>query len=177
MDELDRLLREDIPAPEMSTARDAAIRNLIISEISAAPERRRRRIRTRVLVWGSVGILALAAAGTGAAVVLQPKTVSQDSVVRCFTSPNRGANGQFQYVTMSVLSATQPQRIVNARSTCAQIWASGALSGRVNATAASNAPGIVPSKLAVCVMPDGSAAVVPGDEQICQAIGLAPLQG
>ena len=56
------------------------------------------------------------------------------------------------------------------------MWEQGVLNDGYDPLKPTNPPGTVPAGLQVCVMKDGSAAVVPGtSKNLCQAIGLAPL--
>ena len=57
------------------------------------------------------------------------------------------------------------------------MWEQGVLADGFEPTTPANEPGVVP-ELQVCVMRDGSAAVVPGESaNVCQIVGLAPLVG
>ena len=98
--------------------------------------------------------------------------------MHCLSSASRNADGSYPGSQATIASESGEGRVEDATALCTQMWQQGVLHGDFEPGQASNPPGTVPAHLQVCVMPDGSAAVVPGEsEGVCQAIGLAPLRG
>lgn len=157
--------------------RDDAIHDLLMETVVAEPERRQRRRRRRLLVWGSVGLLAAASVGIGAGVAVHSQSVSNATVVHCLSSAHRGIGGRYPDASATTSHLSGQARIRDARGLCVDMWRQGVFDPGYNPASANNPPGKVPDHLTVCVMEDGSAAVVPGDEDgLCQSIGLAPLK-
>jgi hypothetical protein len=157
--------------------RDDAIRGLLLDVIEAEPAARQRRIRRRWAVWGGVGVLIAASVGVGAGVVVKARSVSNTSIVHCLSSAHEGLGGKYADASATLAQSSGEPRVTDAVSLCTQMWQQGVLEPGYDPTATSNPPGTVPAHLTVCVMKDGSAAVVPGDgRDLCQSIGLAPLK-
>ncbi|MGN6426090.1 hypothetical protein [uncultured Leifsonia sp.] len=165
--------REDLP--EMTPARTDAIRDVLMTSIRTEPERRRSTLRRRFAIWGGIGILAIGGVATAATAVVSAQQVTNTDGVYCFASAERGANGEFD---MSGATMYDPEahggRVKNALEMCRMMWREGVFDKDHDPLAPSSAPGRVPEQLQVCVMGDGTAAVVPGRPGVCQAIGLAP---
>ncbi|WP_348789934.1 hypothetical protein [Leifsonia sp. NPDC080035] len=165
--------RDDMP--EMTTARTDAIRDALMTSIRTEPERKRRTLRRRFALWGGIGILAIGGVATAATAVVSAQHVTNTDGVYCFASAERGANGEFD---MSGATMYDPEahggRVENALEMCRMMWRQGVFDKDHDPLAATSAPGRVPADLQVCVMSDGTAAVVPGRPGVCQAVGLAP---
>jgi len=74
-----------------------------------------------------------------------------------------------------IASTSGEQRIDNAIALCRQMWEQGVLNAKHDAlSTGTTSP--VPPVLSVCVMSDGSAAVIPAPETACMQMGLAPLK-
>ncbi len=162
--------------PEMRPERDAAIRAMLVEHVRADPAVRATRRRRRLLGWGGIGVLALGAAVTAGAVMLQPAEVSTQEIVFCLSAAERNADGSYPGSGATIASSDGQGRVDDAMELCTMMWEQGVFEVSFDPTAATNPPGRVPEELQACVMPDGSAAIVPSaNESVCQAIGLAPL--
>jgi hypothetical protein len=160
----------------MSESRTQAIRELLAQRIRDEPAIRRKRARRRVAVWGSVGVVGAVALTTGAAVLLGSAPVTNDTIVHCLSSTTRDADGVYPGSSATIADGSGPGRVDDALSLCSQMWEQGVLSPTVDPIAPTHAPGLVPP-LQVCVMRDGSAAVVPSSsDTVCQSLGMATLK-
>lgn len=162
--------------PQMTPERDAAIRAMLVEHVRDDPAVRAKRRRRRLLGWSGIGVLAIGAAATAGAVLLTPTSVSTHDFVYCLSAPERNADGSYPGSAATISSPGGEGRVADAMELCTMMWEQGVLSDTFDPTAATNPPGRVPDELQSCVMPDGSAAIVPSpNESVCQAIGLAPL--
>lgn len=162
--------------PGMRHARDRAIQSLLLENISVEPFVRARRQRRRIVVWGSIGAVVVAGTVTAGAVIQQAASVSNQEIVHCLDSSELGPNGSYSGASATVAHPSGNGRVHDAVALCTQMWKQGVLNGGYDPLDPTNPSGTVPAALQVCVMKDGSAAVVPSPaEDVCQAIGLAPL--
>ena len=165
--------RDDMP--EMTPERTDAIRDALMTSIRTEPERKRGTLRRRFAIWGGIGILAIGGVATAATAVVSAQRVTNTDSVYCFASAERGVNGEYD---MSGATMYDPEahggRVKNALELCRTMWRQGVFDADHDPLAATNPPGKVPDQLQVCVMSDGTAAVVPGRPGVCQAVGLAP---
>ncbi len=162
--------------PEMSETRTRAIRELLAQRIRDEPAIRRTRVRRRLAVWSGAGLVGAVALTTGAAILLGSAPVTDKTLVHCLSSTTRGANGAYSGSSATIADGDGPGRVEDARALCAQMWEQGVLSPTVDPTAPTQSPGVAPP-LQVCVMRDGSAAVVPGSNaSVCQSLGMASLE-
>lgn len=162
--------------PEMSSERTQAMRELLSARIQNEPAIRRRRLRRRFAIWGSVGLLTVGVAATGAAVLLGSGPVTDKTIVHCLSSTTRGANGAYPGSSATIADGGGAGRVHDAIALCAEMWEQGVLSSTVDPTAPTQRPGSVPP-LQVCVMRDGTAAVVPSEKPTaCQSLGMASLE-
>jgi hypothetical protein len=136
----------------------------------------------RILLAGVV----VAVAVSGAAIALQ-MPVTDKSSIACFARAERNGN-QFPGTTAVLGEGTKvgepstqhnPIPIEDALAVCRVMWAHHGLdpdspNGMAHPSLydpSSSYP--VPNPLTVCVLPDGRAAVIPGDEDVCGSLGLA----
>lgn len=162
--------------PEMRSAREAAIKALVLERLEESRERKARWRRNRWFAWGGVGVLVVGIGATAAGVVLQAQTVSNEQIVHCLLSDERAADGSYPGTMGSLASADGEARAIEAVEVCTMMWEQGAMEPGFDPRSTTNAPGQVPEAFVVCVMPDGSAAAVPtSTPAICQRLGLAPL--
>lgn len=169
-------MKDEGRIPPMNEERARALRALVLEHVRDTPERRRQTIRRRTLTWGVLGVVALGGAGVAAAAVVDARSVTNSAYVTCMAAPERGPNGSYPGATATVAHDNGPGRIDDAISVCQDIWREGTLDEDYDPLSVTNEPGSVPADLQVCVMRDGSAAVVPtANENICDALGLAPL--
>ncbi len=163
--------------PEMSEVRTQAMRKLLAARIRSEPAIRQRRVRRRLAIFGGLGALTVGLAATGAAVLLGAGPVTDTTIVHCLSSTTRGPNGTYPGSSATIADGTGPGRVDDAIALCSQMWQQGILSGTLDPTAPTQTPGDTPvPPLQVCVMRDGTAAVVPsGNRSVCQSLGLAPL--
>lgn len=162
--------------PEMRPGREAAIRSLVLEQLEESRERKVLWRRRRWFAWGSAGLLIVGLGATAAGMVLQSQTVSNDELVRCLISDERAADGSYPGAMASVAFDSDSERALSAIEICTMMWEQGALEPGFDPTSLTNAPGVAPEAFVVCVMSDGTAAVVPSSEPaICSRLGLAPL--
>lgn len=162
--------------PEMSETRTQAIRELLAGRIRDEPVIRRKRLRRRIALWGSAGIVGAVALTTGAAILFGSAPVTDKTIVHCLSSTTRSADGTYPGSSATIADGNGPGRVNDALALCSQMWKQGALSPTVDPTAPTHSPGTVPP-LQVCVMRDGTAAVVPSDNaSVCQSLGMASIE-
>ena len=165
--------RDDMP--DMTQRRTEAIRDVLMTQLRTDAAQRRQRLRRRFAIWGGIGILAIGGVATAATAIVSAQHVTNRDGVYCFASADRGANGQYD---MSGATMYDPDsgggRVENALEMCRTMWRQGVFDKDHDPLAATGKPGKVPDQLQVCVMADGTAAVVPGRPGVCQAVGLAP---
>ncbi|MGO4535973.1 hypothetical protein [Leifsonia sp. 2MCAF36] len=161
--------------PDMTAVRTDAIRDTLLDQVRTETARRHRTLRRRFAVWGGIGVLVIGGVATAATAIVQAQRVTNSDIVYCFASSQRGSDGQFTYAAATLHDAAiNAGAVSDPVSVCRDMWRRGALDKGTDQLSASPAPHAVPSQLQVCVMDDGSPAVVPGRPSICQAIGLAP---
>ncbi len=104
--------------------------------------------------------------------------MTDKTIVHCLSSAIRGPNGTYPGSSATIADGAGPGRVDDAIALCSQMWQQGVLSGTVDPTAPTQTPGnITVPPLQVCVMRDGTAAVVPSENpSVCQSLGLAPLE-
>ena len=167
-------LRPD-DAPQLDPARQAAMRELL--EYAVASEARRAS-RARLPIAAGVGAVVALAGGTAAAIVLTQEPVTDTSLVHCLARAELDAQGNYPGTAVAVTTANNgPPSVADARAACSQAWQHGILdpSAEIGAQLPDPDParrGTVPAELAVCVMSDGSAAVVPGTAAVCGELDL-----
>ncbi|MEV7694010.1 hypothetical protein AB0N73_11855 [Microbacterium sp. NPDC089189] len=160
----------------MSETRTRAIRELLAQRIRDDPAIRRKRLRRRIAVWGSAGLVGAVALTTGAAILFGATPVTDKTIVHCLSSTIRDADGTYPGSSATIADGNGPGRVDDALALCAQMWKQGALNPSVDPTAPTQSPGMVPP-LQVCVMRDGTAAVVPSSSaSVCQSLGMASLE-
>ncbi|WP_022889684.1 hypothetical protein [Agromyces italicus] len=162
--------------PEMRPDRADAIRAMLVDHVSREPAVRAARRRRRVIGWGGLGVLAAGVAVTAGTVLLAPGPVTQSTYVQCLSEPTRAADGSYPGSGASVTESDEqwgdPIQI------CTLMWEQGLFEPGYDPLAEHNPPGRVPEELQLCVMEDGTAAVVPSpNESICAALGMAPPTG
>jgi hypothetical protein len=136
----------------------------------------------RILLSG----VAVALAVTGAAVALQ-MPVTDKSSIDCFARAELHGN-QFPGTTVVLGEGTRvgepsaqrnPIPIEDALAACRDVWAQHMLdrnspNGRWHPSLYDRSFSYpIPDPLTVCVLNDGRAAVIPGDEDVCASLGLA----
>lgn len=149
-----------------------SMRAALVAHVSAESVRRRAARRRRFALWGGAGLLIVGAGAAATAAVVGSRPATAPDIVYCLASPDRGADGQFRYAAASLessLSGTGDPIAV-----CRDLWRRGALDPGADQLAATPAPHAAPADLQLCVMDDGSPAVVPGRPGVCRTAGLAP---
>lgn len=156
--------------------RGAAVRDLLIQVIENQPEVTAKRRKKLGLLWGGVGVLTIGVASIAAAAVVANRQVVQYDVVHCLSSLERGSDGTYDESSVvmdpEIVGNATPEDAIDV---CVLMWEQGVLSPGHDPIAATPSPGQVPANLTICVMEDGSAAVVPGKPESCAALGLAGL--
>jgi hypothetical protein len=141
-------------------------------ELLVARSARRRRWRRPGFIAVTSGVIVLGS--TAAVTFARDQAVTDETQARCYTVASTAGNDHFT----TIAAAGQPgskARVDHAVSVCSALWQQGFLS--------TGASGIDPSPdssithpvppLVVCTMPDGTAAVIPGNALTCAKLGLA----
>ncbi|MBO0982689.1 hypothetical protein [Rathayibacter sp. SD072] len=165
--------------PMMSEPRVEAMRRILAQQVRDEPELRRKRRRQKFVLWGGVGALTVGLATTGATMLLNEAEVTDRSIVHCLSSTTPNLDGSYPGSAATIAESEGPGRVDDALALCTQMWQQGVLSTDVDPTAPTQEgeDAAVPA-LQVCVMRDGTAAVVPGEsDSTCQMVGMAPLDG
>ncbi len=104
--------------------------------------------------------------------------ITDVSIVHCLSSIVPSADGTYPGSSATIADGAGPGRVDDALALCRQMWQQGILRGPVDPVAPTHSPGNVEvPNLQVCVMRDGTAAVVPSDNSaVCHSIGMAPLE-
>ncbi|MFP3463531.1 hypothetical protein R5O87_22055 [Arthrobacter globiformis] len=172
-------------SPLFNEERSAAIGELLANVAQDGTPENRHFQNTkgkRILLAG----VAVALVATGGAIVMQ-LPVTDKSSIDCFARAELHGN-QFPGTTVVLGEGTKvgepsTQRnaipIEDALAACRAVWANHGLDpnapdGRTPPNlrdGSSSSP--IPNPLTVCVLSDGRAAVIPGDENVCGALGLA----
>ncbi|WP_349865483.1 hypothetical protein [Leifsonia sp. WHRI 6310E] len=161
--------------PEMTDKRTDAIRETLMDQVRTENDRRRHTLRRRFTLWGGIGLLVIGGVATAATAIVQAQRVTNSDIVYCFATAQRGADGQFDYAAATLHDPASNQGSVSKPiAVCQDMWHRGALDKNTDQLEPTPSPHAIPAHLQVCVMDDGSPAVVPGRPGICQAIGLAP---
>lgn len=161
--------------PKMTPERADAIRELLMKRLRDEPHERADRRRRRIVVGSLAGMLLVGGVATGATLVLNASQVSNMTLVQCLSSTDAKSDGTYPGSSATVENRGGPGRVTDALALCTQMWEEGALNDDSDPTAPTHAPAVAPP-LQVCVLRDGSAAVVPStSESICLSLGMAPL--
>lgn len=163
------------PARDLPPERKAALRDLLVAEISGPRPwwRRSRRLALSSVIGGTTVVLAGSAAA--AYVAFKPAT-DQYSVV-CYSAPQLEDAGKVRVATASQDASDgrsrPPARITEPLAECAGLWQVGVLRTGSERPAAvrPNAEADVPA-LVACTLDDNTAGVFPGDAETCQRLGL-----
>lgn len=161
----------------MAPHRIDQIRKLVAENIRAEHSRKQRR-RKRLAVIGTVGgTILFAGIATGAALIIEAQSISNRTIVHCLSSASRNFDGSYPGSSATIEHDSGQGRVEDAVELCSEMWKQGAMSDSADPLDASPSPGVVPRSFTVCVMRDGSAAVVPTEsENVCDTLGLAPLK-
>lgn len=164
--------------PMMTDTRTEAIRALLAARVRYEPEIRRYRMRRRIFVWGGIGVLGTAALTTGAALLFQAAPVTDMTIVHCLSSMVPSADGTYPGSSATIAADTGPGHVDDALALCGQMWQQGILGNSVDPVAPTQGPEVIKiPPLQVCVMRDGTAAVVPSDvSAVCQSLGMSSLK-
>lgn len=176
----------EIPRPQrFNPERSAAIAALLANVAQDGTPENRHFQNTkgkRILLAG----IAVALVATGGAVVMQ-LPVTDKSSIDCFARAELHGN-QFPGTTVVLGEGTRigepstqrnPIPIEDALAACRHVWAQHVLDpdapdGRTHPSLRDRSSSYpVPHPLTVCVLSDGRAAVIPGDEKVCDSLGLA----
>jgi hypothetical protein len=169
------------PARPLPLGRRDAMQQQLETLVGAGTGDGRRRGRKPVLI--AAGAAAIVVGTTAGAIVYvqHSQPVTNKSVARCYTEANLGGGDQFHGTTIAeagVPGSRAPQ-VDNAVSVCADLWRQGfLLPGAAGVARQPNtkAHHLVPP-LVACVMPDGTAAVFPGNPRTCASLGLPRATG
>jgi hypothetical protein len=155
--------------PALPPARREAARRQLEQVVTGSAKPRR---------WSRPAVIAVSvtavALGTGAAAVayaeFQPITSKTEA--RCY--PVASTDGGVSYMTIATLGKNGRLQDVYARGVCADLWQEGFLrpdARGISRSGSSRRNRPVP-RLVVCAMPDGTAAVFPGNPATCAKLGL-----
>lgn len=169
-------------SPHFNEKRSQAIEELLSNVAQDGTPENRHFHNTkgkRILLSGVVAAVAV----SGAAIAMQQPVTDKGSVA-CFARAELNGNS-FPGATVIVgvpSTADRPDSTImieDALSVCRDVWAQNQLDPDDPDGGAH--PGLhdpsfshpVPPELTVCVLKDGRAAVIPGDENVCASLGLA----
>ncbi len=168
---------DDDQGPSMRPGRDTAIRAMLVDHVRQTPEVKAARRRRNWMIWSGAGVLAIGIGATAGTVVLEATRVSNTHIVHCLSSDERAADGGYPGSAASMASNDGKGRVEDPIGLCTSMWEQGIFEDGFDPLSLTNPPGEVPPAFQLCVMPDGSAAVVPSDEPaVCSRLGLAPLE-
>jgi hypothetical protein len=166
----------ELPAERIDELR-AELELFVASELMES--RRRRRgwwSRRGTIIGAGIGIVAIGSGGTALALsLIKPAPVTDTSVARCYSVVTRDTGTTFPGTTIAEPSSTEGAgRVLAAVETCSAVWRAGILQlgVRTAVNRPTNSQYPVPA-LVGCTLPDGIAAVFPGDAQTCEQLGLA----
>jgi hypothetical protein len=162
---------------DMTDERAERVRNLLVETVRNEPEAHRRRVRSRIALWAPVAVLSVGAATVAGTAIVSGANVDTYEIVHCLESAERGPNGQY----LEAQAVLEQERVDSATihdavRICTEMWEQGALP--LGGDPLEPTPGRhdAPDYLTPCVMPDGSPAIVPGEAEVCRALGLAPFE-
>lgn len=160
---------------DVSAERTERIRDLLIETVENEPLAKRKRRWRRIRISLPFVIVGIGAATVAGSSILQSESVDDYSIVHCFQSAERGQNGEYAEA-QAVLEQERIEgaSIDDAIGICREMWSQGALPLGGDALDPTPGLGEPPALLTPCVMPNGDAAVVPGEAEVCAVVGLAP---
>lgn len=158
---------------EMSAAYRAALRTEMVSTVNGTrPARAPRKAKV-----AGAGVVVFAVLGSGAAFAysqISNAPVTDRSQARCYSTAKYVSGADFPGTTVAAVdNGSTAGRVDSATEACAAVWRAGILRQGVDGVVRgdpSRAVYPVP-QLFGCVMPNGQAAVFPGDGT-CAAVGL-----
>jgi hypothetical protein len=142
------------------------------------PQRQVRWTRQRIVRWGTPAVLGMLAAGAVAAVALRSQApATKTNEVRCFTVGHVTTDTHLYTETAPAVpvggAPLDPSATVTAAvQACAGLWQLGLLQPTGLNPGFDNVPDHPVPALAACVLDDGTAAVLPGDDQTCRRLSL-----
>ena len=173
----------EIPRPQCFNAERSAAIEALLANIAQDGTTENRHFQNtkgkRILLSG----VAVALVATGGAAVMQ-LPVTDKSSIACFARAELHGN-QFPGGTAVLGVPSTPERpdstvmIEDALALCRDMWAQHVLDPDApngGAHPSLHDPSFsypIPDQLTVCVLHDGRAAVIPGDEKVCSSLGLA----
>jgi len=159
-DALDSII---VPASRtLPTDRAQHIKRALRQERSRRPTR-----RWHVSVPVAVAAAGVGLAATGAGFYIQSSTASDTSLVRCYSQPSRDFGKGFPgtSVALDVTGASSPTQ------QCALVWRDGILRpGQPRPQDPDTSRTAPVPALQACVLPNGMAAVFPGDDGVCEKL-------
>ncbi len=177
----------DQDTPQMDPARVAEIDGMLRTVVRRESDPRTRSKR-KMLAWLALPVVAVSAVVTAAVVAPETAPITNTSEVACFARAEfNGTDDTFPGTYQSVMGdpnvrdadgytstwdMTDP---ANAMTACTALWEDGSLkadapSGFLRGTP--SGAGVAPSELTLCVLPNGSGAVIPGDGGVCDRLHL-----
>jgi hypothetical protein len=135
----------------------------------------RRRARKPVFIATGAAAIVLGTSAGAIAYVQHSQPVTNKSEARCYTEANLAGGDQFHGTTIAEAGVPGSKaQVDSAVNVCAVLWRQGFLlpgaagvARQPNTKAHHRVPPLV-----ACVMPDGTAAVFPGNLRTCANLGL-----
>jgi len=162
------------PARTLPESRRTAMRRQLEAHVTGKHRRR------PALIAASAAVVAAGTSAAAYAYVQHSQPVTNKIEARCYTVASLSA-GPESFTTVAEATpagSLRPGQVGNALSVCAALWRQGILhpgpQGARGPAAASGASSVPP--LAACVLPDGTAAVIPGTRSICASLDLPNTQ-
>lgn len=171
---------EPIDDIEFTPGRRRRTRDALVQHVELDLGHRRKRRPWRIVL---PAVLIAGIGVTAGIALLAP--VTEANYVHCLARAELGDDGSYPGTRVVVGSQTDdgPIAISDAIAACTQVWRDGGLDAD-DPDGLPGDPGTpppppdpdrdspVPPELTVCVLRDGSAAVVPGDRDVCLTLGL-----
>lgn len=150
------------------------IRQLVLEQIEHDLAHPRRRWWQTL--WGRVAIVAgamlIVSPAVAAVILLQPKPVTDTTIVHCLYSDQRAPDGSLPGLSVGIATPTGQLDINDAISTCKEAWASGGMTS-TDKLSPTQPPGAVPVSFTECVNDRGEAVIVPARVE-CSGLKLHP---
>lgn len=137
----------------------------------------RQRVAITLAISGTLLVV-----GTTGALSAATSEVTESAYVACFARAEKGLDGSSPGTTIAQATTGKgrdisgPDPIADPLGTCRSMWEQGVLTPDTQSGTVGTATSFVP-ELHVCVMPDGTAAVLPGDAGVCGTLGFAEVVG
>jgi hypothetical protein len=157
----------------------AALRTLLVEHVATSAPVARGLATKRVVIPIAAGV-ALVGFGGGIAYsqLGGDAAVTDQHTARCYSVATYVSGDDFPGTTLGVPdSAAGPGSVADALDACSALWRAGILQPGSDTAVVSPSQAQYPvPNLVECVLPDGRAAVFPGNSGLCSELGLQAAQ-